>query len=102
MIWDTLAIIERVHELAPEARIVAATIRCGAFDCPLRGREMHSGFQGLRAACPVNIRARKAGHKGRGEAVDKDVAPDHRRLAHVPCERFGADGPFLFGEVLCR
>jgi glutathione S-transferase len=110
-IWDTLAIIERVHELAPEARLwpedpVARSVARSV------AAEMHSGFTGLRAVCPMNIRGRKA-NRARGEAVDKDV----RRLNEVwaMCRaQYGArsgagaggsgsgsevsGGPFLFGQ----
>ena len=94
LIWDTLAIIERVHELAPEAGIWPADPVARSIARSVAA-EMHSGFQGLRGACPVNIRARRK-PKDRGEAVDTDVT----RITEVwqMCrERFGAGGPFLFG-----
>ncbi|MFM2240750.1 MAG: Glutathione S-transferase YfcF [Pseudomonadota bacterium] len=57
VVWDTLAIAEYVAELFPEkslwppgrAERARARSVCA---------EMHSGFTGLRSACPMNIEAR--------------------------------------------
>jgi glutathione S-transferase len=55
-VWDTLAIAEYVAELFPQAGLWPA-------DRAQRARarsvcaEMHSGFQALRSACPMNIEA---------------------------------------------
>jgi glutathione S-transferase len=57
--------------------------------------EMHSGFQGIRSACPMNL-GKKYAARDRGAAVARDVArfSDIVRQAR---ERFGEGGPFLFG-----
>ena len=93
-VWDSLAICETAAELypdkrlwpaAPEARRVARSI-CA---------EMHSGFQALRGAMPMNIRSRHAG-KGRNDGSLKDIA----RIIEIwsACRsRFGQGGPYLFG-----
>src|SRR5512135_3649386 len=87
--WDTLAIAERLHELFPERGIWPA-------DPQARSRarsaaaEMHSGFRALRAAMPMNIRARYPG-KGMNEAVAKDIA----RISTLWA---AAKRPYLFGE----
>jgi glutathione S-transferase len=93
--WDTLAIIERAHELHPdkgvwpvdaEARARARSIVC----------EMHSGFRALRGAMPMNLRSH---HPGKG--MNPDVAKDIARIALLWTEaraRFGKDRPYLFGE----
>jgi glutathione S-transferase len=57
VVWDTLAIAEYVAERFPQAGVWPA-------DRAQRARarsvcaEMHSGFQALRGACPMNIEAR--------------------------------------------
>jgi glutathione S-transferase len=93
-VWDTLAICETVAEMFPakqlwpqdpSARRVARSI-CA---------EMHSGFQALRGAMPMNIRSRCPG-KGLDEKSSKDI---QRVLAlWSDCRaRFGKGGPLLFG-----
>ena len=55
-VWDTLAIAEYVAETFPEKNLWPANPQARA-----RARsvcaEMHSGFAGLRSACPMNIEA---------------------------------------------
>jgi len=55
-VWDTLAIAEYVAENFPEKNLWPANAQARA-----RARsvcaEMHSGFTGLRSACPMNIQA---------------------------------------------
>jgi glutathione S-transferase len=94
-VWDSLAICETVAEMhpdkhlwpeTPEARRVARSI-CA---------EMHSGFQALRAAMPMNIRSRHPG-KGMTPASRKDI--DRVVALWTDCrERFGGEGNFLFGR----
>jgi glutathione S-transferase len=57
--------------------------------------EMHAGFQALRNACPMNL-GKKYAQRDRGEAVARDVAR-FSTIVHQARERFGSDGPFLFG-----
>ena len=93
VIWDSLAICEYVCELAgdgwPRERAARAVARSAC-------AEMHSGFGALRSQWPMNARA---------EA--RRTAPDPRREAEIErinelwdeCRtRFGANGPWLFGE----
>jgi glutathione S-transferase len=93
LVWDSLAICEYVCELAgrgwprtPEARAVARAVSA----------EMHAGFSILRSQWPMNARA-----------VDRRTADNPERSADVArieelwadCRRrFGAGGPWLFGE----
>ena len=94
-VWDSLAICETVAEMhpekhlwpeTPEARRVARSI-CA---------EMHSGFQALRGAMPMNIRSRHPG-KGMTPASRKDI--DRVIALWTDCrERFGGEGNFLFGR----
>jgi len=92
-VWDSLAICEYASELAggrgwpadagarAEARAIAA--------------EMHAGFPALRAACPMNARARN-----RRVPMSSELEWDIRRVAAIwdGCRRrHGRDGPWLFG-----
>lgn len=97
-VWDSLAIMEYVADRNPDlpiwprdpsARAIARSISA----------EMHSGFQALRNACPMNLGKAYAG-RDRGERVAKDVA----RVTAIWRDMrnfFGTDkaapGPFLFG-----
>lgn len=95
MIWDTLAIMEYLYEtwpkkqMWPKNKATRAVARCVS-------AEMHSGFGGLRNACPMNLR-RPQKPVPMNEAALKDVA----RLEAIFAEcrkKHGKGGPFLFGR----
>jgi glutathione S-transferase len=95
VIWDSLAIIEYLAELCPDAGLWPADPDARA---PARSitAEMHAGFGGLRANMPMNLRKALPG-KGRGPGVAEDIA----RITAIwrdARSRFGQDGPFLFGR----
>jgi glutathione S-transferase len=92
LIWDSLAILEYLAERHPlwpldeRARAVARSVSA----------EMHSGFQALREHCSMDLFARAP----RSEFLPA-VEADIRRIVALwrDCRaRFGAGGPFLFGE----
>ena len=92
--WDTLAIIERAHEISPGAGVWPADPRARA-----RARsicaEMHGGFRALRGAMPMNIRSRYP-----GKGMNPDVAKDIERISMLwtaARSEFGTGGPYLFG-----
>jgi glutathione S-transferase len=92
--WDTLAIIERLHERFPAAGLWPA-----AGEARARARtvcaEMHAGFHALRDMMPMNVRGRYPG-KGMSPAVARDID----RIAALwrdARDRFGGDGAYLFG-----
>jgi glutathione S-transferase len=94
-VWDSLAICETLAELHPEKQLwpaAAGARRVARSICA----EMHSGFQGLRGALPMNIRANHPG-KGRNPQSEKDI---ERIIAiWTSCRsRFGRGGEFLFGR----
>lgn len=99
-IWDSLAISEWAAERFPEARLwpAAPTARALARSATA---EMHGGFIQLRTALTMN-----GGHlmvgDSRSEAPSHVAAEDDiRRLIGLwreMRERFGADGPWLFGD----
>ncbi|MBB4264443.1 glutathione S-transferase family protein [Roseospira visakhapatnamensis] len=94
-VWESLAILEYIADRHPEARLWPE-------DPVARGvaralcAEMHAGFSALRQAMPMNVRKALPG-KGQGApGVLRDVA----RICAlwIDCrQRYGADGPFLFG-----
>ncbi|MCH4090819.1 glutathione S-transferase family protein [Acetobacter sp.] len=94
-VWDSLAIAEYCAELKPElwpenrdARAMARSISA----------EMHSGFQGVRSAMPMNLgRIQRPLKEPLSEAVTKDIA----RIDSIWAEarhRFGGEGAYLFGH----
>ncbi|NWE51304.1 glutathione S-transferase [Brevundimonas sp. P7753] len=99
-IWDTLSISEWAAEHYPEAQLwpVDATARALARSATA---EMHSGFMALRDLCGMGPDHPMAG-AARAEtpsdpALDRDLA----RLVELWRQmrsRFGADGPWLFGD----
>ena len=93
LLWDSLAICEYVCEIAgrgwPRERPARAVARAAC-------AEMHAGFSILRSQWPMNARA-----------TDRRTAPSPERSAEIArieqlwdeCRtRFGADGPWLFGD----
>ena len=95
VIWDSLAIIEYLGEVRPEAGLWPAEPEARAHARSIAA-EMHSGFQALRSRMPMNLRKSLPG-KGRS----RDVAEDIERILAIwrHCrERFGGAGPFLFGR----
>jgi len=93
-VWDSLAICETLAELHPEKHLWptdAAARRVARSVCA----EMHSSFQGMRGAMPMNLRASFPG-KGRTPQSEKDIA----RVIEIwtSCRaRFGKGGELLFG-----
>ena len=90
-IWDTLAITEFVHEQQPA---VWPTDRLARGRARSYAGEVHSSLNDLRAAMPVNTRARNRSPT-RTAAVEADIA----RVASI-WDTTGNDseGPWLFGR----
>lgn len=93
-VWDSLSIIEYAAERWPEAGIWPRDVAARALARSISA-EMHSGFMGLRRACPMNLGKSFAG-RDRGEQVAVDVARIEEIWADAR-RRFGEGGPFLFG-----
>ena len=97
-VWESLAIMDYLADRFPgQARSGPEDIKARAFARTISA-EMHAGFRGLRAACPMNVRKRYATRRTAAISSAKDVA----RVKHLwtqARERFGATagGPFLFG-----
>ncbi len=96
-VWDTLAIIEYLHETHPEAGVWPRDKWARA-----RARsicaEMHAGFRALRNHCPMNIEASLAPVGERIWATQPEVVADVARIEAIWSEALvGSGGPFLFG-----
>jgi glutathione S-transferase len=93
-VWDTLAIAEFLAEVAPEAGLWPADREERSICRSICG-EMHSGFANLRAALPMNLKAKHPGFK-----VWAGAQSDVDRICAIWRERLAASaGPFLFGEL---
>ena len=93
-IWDSLAILEYAAERWPEAAVWPQDRAARALARSISA-EMHSGFQALRSALPMNL-GRRYGPRDRGP----DVAANVARIGEIWRDaraRFGQGGPFLFG-----
>lgn len=96
-VWDTLAIIEYAAELWPSKLIWPRNRKARALARSISA-EMHSSFQALRNACPMNLRRpSKLPPGGISDSVAKDIARIETIWAQ--CRKaHGKGGPFLFGK----
>jgi glutathione S-transferase len=93
-VWDSLAIIEYLAERLPQLTIWPRSQAARA-EARSLAAEMHSGFMGLRALLPMNMR-RPVGKIG----LTAEAAAEVVRLEQAFEQargRFGQGGPFLFG-----
>ncbi len=93
-VWDTLAIAEYLNEIAPAAGLWPRDQAARAHARAICG-EMHSGFQNLRSALPMNLRARHQRFR-----IFSGARPDVERIRMIweEClEAYG--GPWLFGTA---
>jgi glutathione S-transferase len=92
-IWDSIAICEYLHELAPAAQLWPAD-RAKRARARSISAEMHAGFTALRSNMPMNLGSDLA---GQGHAPD--ALADSRRVMDIWREALAASGgPFLFGS----
>lgn len=93
-IWDSLAIVEHLHESFPAAKLWPSDPAARAFARSVAA-EMHSGFAALRSNLPMDLQASAPG-KGHTPEALADVA----RIQEIWREcraRFSAGGPYLLG-----
>lgn len=91
-VWDTLAIAEYLNESFPDAGLYPAD-KLARAHCRSVSGEIHSGFQNLRSALPMNLRARHESFR-----IFAGAKPDIERVQSIwrDClQRYG--GPWLFG-----
>jgi glutathione S-transferase len=92
-VWDTLALGEYLAETFPKAQIFPKDIAARTHNRSVSG-EMHSGFNNLRSALPMNIKAHFPNFR-----VWSGAKPDIDHVCAIwrDClSRYG--GPFLFGK----
>ncbi|TWC32104.1 glutathione S-transferase [Pseudomonas sp. SJZ079] len=95
-VWDSLAIGEYLAERFPEAHLWPRGQYARALARSVCA-EMHSGFVALRTHLPMDLKRDQALAE-----VPDDALADIRRVCALwaECrERFGQDGPFLFGHA---
>lgn len=93
-VWDSLAIAEYANERWLGGRGWPADAAARALARAISA-EMHSGFAALRAELPMNCRKRVKDHPA-GKQAQTDIARV-KAIWRETRERFGKDGPFLFG-----
>jgi glutathione S-transferase len=92
-VWDTMAIGEYLNEVRPAAGLLPTDPAARAH-CRAVSGEIHSGFVNLRAALPMNLKARHRDFKvwaGAQADIDRILA-----IWRQCIEAYG--GPFLFGD----
>ena len=94
-IWDSLAIGEYLAERFPDAGLWPSDVEARAIARSVSA-EMHAGFEALRRDMPMDLKQDRP-----GQGHTPDALADVARIAEIwaECrERFGAGGPFLFGQ----
>lgn len=98
VISETIAIIEYVAELAPNANLWPTHTKARAVARAVSA-EMHAGFPAIRQSFPMHLRKRFLKYKV-PEAARADVETQVARIEVLWADcrnRFGQGGPFLFG-----
>lgn len=91
-VWESLAIIEYVAELFPDAGLWPENSAWRSMARSI-SMEMLSGFRALRGACPMNLR-----RSVRAIDLPDGVKPDVQRIEAIWRDmRQMSGGPFLFG-----
>jgi len=96
VIWDSLAIAEYMAENYSQAGLWPSDAAARAMARSLCA-EMHSGFSALRNHLPMDLKRRQ-----RLATIPAEAENDIKRICFLwaECrERFGAEGPFLFGRA---
>lgn len=93
LVAESLAIIEYVNELFPEAGLWPKDAQARATARSV-SMEMATGFRGIRNACPMNIR-----RPVKAVEMTDDIRADVARIETIFADNLKAHGgPFLFGE----
>ncbi len=96
-VWDTLAIVEYLHERFPDRGVWPADPKARARARSLCA-EMHAGFSALRSHCPMNIDARLPEVGARLWQEQPALRADVARVQALWAEALQASGgPYLFG-----
>jgi glutathione S-transferase len=95
IVWETLAILEYLADLFPDAKLWPADLGARALARSV-ATEMHSGFREVRYGWPMNLRRPRA-HK----LLDAEGDRQRERIEAIWREcraKYGQSGPFLFGH----
>ena len=95
IVWETLAILEYLADVFPEAGLWPADIGARALARSV-ATEMHSGFREVRYGWPMNLRRPRA-----YKPLDAEGEKQRARIEGIwrECrEKHGQGGPFLFGN----
>lgn len=95
IVWETLAILEYLADVFPEAGLWPADIGARALARSV-ATEMHSGFREVRYGWPMNLRRPRA-----QKPLDAEGEKQRARIEAIwrECrEKHGQGGPFLFGH----
>lgn len=93
-IWESLAIMEYLHEKFP-GKNVWPKARAARAHARVLASEMHAGFVPLRQQLPTNFRREPL-----QRPIDADAMANVKRIEEAWADarrRFGRGGPFLFG-----
>jgi glutathione S-transferase len=96
-VWDSLAIVEYLHERFPDRGVWPASAQDRARARSLAA-EMHAGFGALRSLCPMNIEAALPEVGARLWVEHAELRADVARIETMWAQALAASGgPFLFG-----
>ena len=96
-VWDSLAIVETLHERFPDRGVWPAAARDRARARSLAA-EMHAGFGALRSHCPMNIEAALPEVGARLWVEQAALRADVARIEAAWADALAdSGGPFLFG-----
>lgn len=92
VIWESLSIMEYLHELQPEKHLLPKDKVLRAIARSAMA-EMHAGFFSLRSECPMNMRRRKA------KNISSQTMVDIERIYQLWdfCQEKSGHGEFLLG-----
>ena len=97
-VWDTLAIAEYLNERFPDKQLWPRDVKQRALARSVCA-EMHSGFQALRGAFPMNIEASLPEVGRRVLAENAEAKANLDRIVQLWTDALArSGGPFLFGE----
>jgi glutathione S-transferase len=94
-VWETIAILDYLADLFPDACLWPADIQARAL-ARAAAAEMHAGFVPIRRDCPMDVLADTPMAE-----VPAEVMGDLARIESLWADcraRFGGGGPFLFGH----
>lgn len=95
VVWDTLALGEELATRHPDKAMWPSDPAARAFARSVAA-EMHSGFGAVRSQCTMNLRRHYPSFAPSDEVLADAARVDE--LWTLSREKFGQDGPWLFGQ----